>query len=71
MVRLSLAPTRSGQSYTGVRPSIREVALLGSGEVDGSPPLGEPLAWAGRTYRVAALDGGGYVHVRPDDEPVR
>lgn len=71
MVRLSRAPARSGQFSTGFRPSIREVSILGVGEVDGPASRGEPLAWAGRTYRVAALDGGGYVHVRPDDGPQR
>ena len=70
MVRLSRAPARSGQASTGVRPSIREVSILGSGAMGRQSP-GEPLAWAGRTYRVAALDGGGYVHVRPDDQPLR
>jgi len=70
MVRLSLAPARLAQTSAEFRPSIREVSLLGLHEISRTP-AGEPLAWAGRKYRVATLDGGGYLHVRPADETSR
>jgi hypothetical protein len=70
MVRLSRAPARSTQTSDELRPSIREVSLLGSNKL-GRPSTGEPLAWAGRTYRVAVLDAGDYLHVRPTDESPR
>ena len=71
MVILSKAARRSRPKTGGVRPSIREVALLAA-DIVGRPALpGDPIAWGGRSYLVRAVDSGDYLHVGIGEIPSR
>jgi hypothetical protein len=71
MVRIS-SDARQSRPKTGrSRPSIREVVVLAAEALGDPPSAGDPIAWAGRSYRVLAVDSGDYLHVGSDGHPSR
>lgn len=67
MVSLSRISERAAGMRKGRGASIREVALIGGAGASSPIAPGDALAWAGRDYRVEAVDGGDYLHLRPAD----
>ncbi len=71
MVSLTSRARRSRIGSAQLRPSIREVVILAA-EAIGEPPCpGEPIAWAGRSYRVLGVDSGDYLHIGPGESSSR
>lgn len=72
-----IRPKRSrSRARSGLRPSVREVCLIGVDRPSRTWEQGERVTWSGRVYRVEATQaqaGAGYVYLatEPEPEPTR
>ncbi len=69
MVGLSRVAARASGSWRTPGAPIRVVAVVGWGATSAPIAPGDAITWSGRAYRVQAVEGGDYLHVRPSDSP--
>ena len=65
-----IRPKRS-RARSRLRPSVREVCLIGVDRPSGTWEQGEQVTWSGRLYRVEATQaqaGAGYVYLATEPE---
>jgi hypothetical protein len=68
---VGIRPKRS-RARSRLRPSVREVCLIGVDRPSRTWEQGERVTWSGRVYRVEATQAGaGYVHLATEPESTR